>query len=535
MSDRVGPARRYDYGVPSDYDDEPYDGRYNRPGPNGGGDYAGSNGYSDPSANGAQNGGDYANAGGNGYPNGSGYPNGNGYGSANGNGAAPAAPYSGFNGRNGGPDGSDYYSGDYDYTEPYEYFGRSQGTPAPNGAPGGNGYQVPNGYGYGAPSGNGLGASPTGTNPRVPTPANFPPNAPLPPPQVSSGETMKLSVYSARLLDLPGRETRDERLGIPPGPSGGRAERRRAAKRVKRRRRLSVTKEIPILVGVALVIALVLKTFLVQAFVIPSGSMEQTIRIGDRVLVDKLTPWFGTKPERGDVVVFEDPGGWLPAEEKKRKEDPVGVKQGKEFLTFIGLLPSDDEQDLIKRVIAVGGDKVKCCNAQGKVTVNGKPLSEPYINPGNKPSEIKFDVNVPNGRVFVMGDHRANSADSRFHLRDAGNGTVPESQVQGRAVVIAWPFDHWGKLEASDTFSAVPQAPGGSSAAPPVGGAHDRLTQYPIPAELPLVMGVVGLSRLWDRRQWIVRSGCGGLGGRRSFRFRRERGRGRERHGEQEP
>lgn len=500
MSDRMGPARNgpYDYGVPSDYDDGPYDGPYDGPGRNGAN---GQNGYGDSDGWGGQSPG----------------PAGNGYG---------GAPYSGFNGRNGGADGSDYYSGDYDYSEPYDYFGRSRG-----GGPNGNG--VPGGNGYGAPNANGV---PVGTAPgAMRPPANFPgPNGPFPPAQVSSGETMRLSAYSARLMDLPGRETRDEKLGIPSGPSGGRAERRRAAKRAKRRRRLSVTKEIPILVGVALLIALVLKTFLVQAFVIPSGSMEQTIRVGDRVLVDKLTPWFGTKPERGDVVVFEDPGGWLPAEEKKREEDPVVIKQGKEFLTFIGLLPSDDEQDLIKRVIAVGGDEVKCCNAQGEVTVNGKAIEEPYINPGNKPSEIKFDVRVPTGRVFVMGDHRANSADSRFHLREKG-GTVPETRVQGRAVVIAWPFDHWGKLEAANTFTSVPDSPGASAAAPPIGGGGDRLTQYPIPAELPLVMGVVGLSRLWDRRQWILRSDCGGLGGRRSFRFRRERGRGRERHGDQEP
>ncbi|CAM5707280.1 hypothetical protein SBADM41S_07349 [Streptomyces badius] len=120
----------------------------------------------------------------------------------------------------------------------------------------------------------------------------------------------------------------------------------------------------------ALLIALVLKTFLVQAFVIPSGSMEQTIRIGDRVLVDKLTPWFGSEPQRGDVVVFKDPGGWLQQENPGQKKDPpIGVKQATELLTFIGLLPSDGEQDLIKRVIAVGGDTVKCCGEDGRVTV----------------------------------------------------------------------------------------------------------------------------------------------------------------------
>lgn len=141
----------------------------------------------------------------------------------------------------------------------------------------------------------------------------------------------------------------------------------------------------PLLVLVALLIALVLKTFLVQAFVIPSGSMEQTIRIGDRVLVDKLTPWFGSRPERGDVVVFKDPGRWLNQENVGKKESPVVVKQAKEVLTFIGLLPSDDEQDLIKRVIAVGGDTVECCGKDGRISVNGVPLDEPYLYPGNPP------------------------------------------------------------------------------------------------------------------------------------------------------
>ncbi len=310
----------------------------------------------------------------------------------------------------------------------------------------------------------------------------------------------------------------------------GRAERRRLARRVKRRRRRSAVAEIPILITVALLIALVLKTFLVQAFVIPSGSMEQTIRISDRVLVDKLTPWFGSRPERGDVVVFKDPGGWLQDEKPPPDDSPVVVKQIKQALTFIGLLPSADEQDLIKRVVAVGGDTVKCCGEDGKVSVNGVPLDEPYLHPGNVPSELTFEVEVPAGRIFVMGDHRSNSADSRFHLDEAFRGTVSEDEVVGRAVVIAWPFDHWRGLEERGTYASVPDAsipdapapvaPASDASVPDVSTSDARaapttargasnsvssqdlngLIRLPSPAELPLVMGVVGLSRIGGRR-----------------------------------
>ncbi|GAA3000392.1 signal peptidase I [Streptomyces fulvorobeus] len=309
-----------------------------------------------------------------------------------------------------------------------------------------------------------------------------------------------------------------------------RAERRRLARKVKRRRRRSAAKEVPLLVFVALLIALVLKTFLVQAFVIPSGSMEQTIRIGDRVLVDKFTPWFGSRPQRGDVVVFRDPGGWLQRERATQEnEPPIGLRQAEQFLTFIGLLPSDDEQDLIKRVVAVGGDTVRCCGQDGRLTVNGVPVSEQYVHPGDKPSALTFEVEVPKGRIFVMGDHRSNSADSRFHLDEPDKGTVSEEEVVGRAVVIAWPFAHWRGLEERETYASVP-APGTGTADGAAGSnsvsSRDRYAMVPLPtpAELPLVMGVVGLHRLRRGRWHGLRSGCGGFGGRRTIRTRRTRG-----------
>ncbi|RKT15719.1 signal peptidase I [Streptomyces sp. 1114.5] len=245
---------------------------------------------------------------------------------------------------------------------------------------------------------------------------------------------------------------------------------------------------------VALLVALVMKTFLIQVFVIPSGSMEQTIRVGDRVLVDKLTPWFGSEPQRGDVVVFKDPGGWLE-HDRKPSGDGAALGAGKRVLTFVGLLPSDDEQDLIKRVIGVGGDTVECCDAQGRLSVNGHPVDEPYLAPDNPPSRQPFKVKVPEGRLWVMGDHRDVSADSRFHMGNPGQGTIPLSGVVGRAFVIAWPLDRFRQLDVPTSLSSLPTAPQAA------GTAAESVGVGPVPMEPPLVMGVLGILPLVVRRR----------------------------------
>ncbi|MCX4917034.1 signal peptidase I [Streptomyces sp. NBC_00687] len=211
----------------------------------------------------------------------------------------------------------------------------------------------------------------------------------------------------------------------------------------RRRKTRSFWKELPILIGIALVLALVIKTFFVQAFSIPSGSMQNTLQPGDRVLVDKLTPWFGSEPQRGEVVVFHDPGGWLP----EKAEEPNTVQK---VLSFVGLMPSADEKDLIKRVIAVGGDTVEC-SGSGPVKVNGKAMDESFIHPGNTPcGDNPFGpVKVPKGRIWVMGDHRQDSQDSRYHQDQPGGGTIDEDQVIGRAFVVAWPVNRWAPLPVS--------------------------------------------------------------------------------------
>ncbi|MFI1280728.1 signal peptidase I [Streptomyces sp. NPDC020858] len=205
--------------------------------------------------------------------------------------------------------------------------------------------------------------------------------------------------------------------------------------------------ELPILIGIALLLALLIKTFLVQAFSIPSDSMQNTLQRGDRVLVDKLTPWFGSEPERGEVVVFHDPADWLSGEPTP---EPNLAQQ---ILSKIGLMPDPAEKDLIKRAIAIGGDTVECKKG-GPVVVNGKELDEPYIYPGNTAcDDAPFGpITVPKGKIWVMGDHRQNSQDSRWHMQDSTQGFVPVDKVVGRAVVVAWPISRWSTLPIPETF-----------------------------------------------------------------------------------
>jgi len=196
-------------------------------------------------------------------------------------------------------------------------------------------------------------------------------------------------------------------------------------------------REIAIVVVTALVISAVVRTFLLQAFWVPSGSMEETLIRGDRILVWKPA----SEPGHGDVVVFKDPADWLadnPPEAGLR-----GVLE--RSAAFVGVLPSTSGDDLVKRVIGVGGDTIECCSPKGQIIRNGEPLDEPYIYPGNPTDQVEFRVEVPEGRLFVMGDHRDDSADSRFHL-DTDDGTVPVENVVGTAEVIMWPPSRWATL-----------------------------------------------------------------------------------------
>lgn len=235
----------------------------------------------------------------------------------------------------------------------------------------------------------------------------------------------------------------------------------------RRPRRLPVWQESILLLVMALALALVVKTFFVQAFYIPSGSMEPGLVLNDRILVQKVSYWGGGDPERGDVVVFEDPGDWLGPQEDVGPGNTLTS-----VMSRIGLYPTGGH--LVKRVIGVAGDVIVCCDDDGRLTINGVPLDSsdftrnradcdgPMVNQCRSDWEVGP---VPEGSVFVMGDHRDDSADSSFHICrnpdtgcEEGDEYVPTDLVVGKVLARVWPADRFSVLHRPEAFDALDQA-----------------------------------------------------------------------------
>jgi len=264
-------------------------------------------------------------------------------------------------------------------------------------------------------------------------------------------------------------ETRAEDPDPPPaGSAEARVDdsARGARSRRRRRRHGSFLRELPVLLIIAFGLAVLIKTFLVQAFFIPSGSMERTLHgcpgcSGDRVLVNKLTYRFSDlRP--GDIVVFRGPESWAPEAQFAEPTNPL-QRVLRAVGSAVGVAPPG-EKDFIKRVIAVGGQRVQCCDGQGRVTVDNKALTEPYVfisDPQAYRPTPFGPVTVPAGRLWVMGDHRDQSADSRSHIADADQGTIAIDDVVGKAFVIVWPPSRWATLGSPATFATTGTVKGG--------------------------------------------------------------------------
>src|SRR4051794_20969453 len=303
----------------------------------------------------------------------------------------------------------------------------------------------------------------------------------------------------------PGESASDESGTTAATPAGaGATSHRRSGRRGRAEaKKGSLLRELPVLLVIAFVLALLVKTFLVQAFFIPSGSMEQTLHgctgcTGDRVLVNKVPYWFG-QPQPGDIVVFRGPDTWSP---EITVAEPGNWVSGA-LLSLgraIGVAPPS-EDDYVKRVIATAGQTVQCCDADGNVTVDGKPLDEPYIYQNSPlsggPTGREFDpVTVPEGRLWVMGDHRSASADSREHMGDKYSGTIAVDDVIGKAALIVWPLNRFTLLDSPDIQQ-------GQSEGQAAGAAVSAASAVPGAAALaaPYVLGLTGAVPLTAARR----------------------------------
>ena len=279
------------------------------------------------------------------------------------------------------------------------------------------------------------------TNPRSPrdgdadgvgqadSPAPLPPSFAVPPGRELRPTAQELPIIAPR------RSPRSD------GTRKGRARRGRGLGRA--------FLEVVAVVGIAALLALGLRAFVVQVYKIPSESMMDTMNVGSRIAVNSVPGW-GKQVERGDIVVFRDSEGWL---------DPVDQTTNSVWSTvagWFGFAPQGSQQIVVKRVIGVGGDTVTCCDDLGRLSVNGVAIDEPYLAEGAVPSVTPFSVVVPEGTYWMMGDNRQSSADSEYHLRNGQNPFIPDDSVIGRAQWEIWPLSDWAYLGNRDVFAAVP-------------------------------------------------------------------------------
>lgn len=236
---------------------------------------------------------------------------------------------------------------------------------------------------------------------------------------------------------------------------------------------ITFLRDLIIIIVVAFLVSFLLKTFLVRSFYIPSGSMEHTLEVNDHILVNQLVPKV-IGVERGDIVVFKDPGGWLTSQ--TNQPQPNFLQQ---LLQTVGLASDTSDEYVVKRVIGIAGDRVTCCDTQGRVTVNGVALNEPYIvRPEGEPraSAIPFDVLVPEKSVWVMGDNRYSSRDSRYNQDQPGKGFVPESEIVGKAFMRNWPLTRltwlgnypevFAPVKSAEQTAATPESTSQGTSAP---------------------------------------------------------------------